>query len=92
MYAVLCDNSLTPLLLWACLQRFHPAATREAARKMITDENIWQVREAIMELFGFDEKKGNDAGQMNQADPASTSTPSAKPSENADSEQPTSTL
>jgi hypothetical protein len=88
--AILRDESLTPFLAWSCARRNHAAVTLPTIEKLITDENFYTVRVAVLDLFGFQPK--NDGGEPapQTAPAASTSTPSPESSASEGSPGPKS--
>ena len=50
------DRLLTPYLLWGTLRKFHKDVTLAAAEDLLTDDNFWEVRGAVLELWGFVKK------------------------------------
>jgi hypothetical protein len=78
--AIIGDRSLTAYLAWACARRNHPAASLSVIEKLITEENFWAVRNAVLELFGIISKNVDAVEPPKATESPSTSTESPKPS------------
>jgi hypothetical protein len=77
--------SNVPFILWLTLRKKHPETKREAAAKLITEENRHVLHKAILELLGFDFTKKKTAPPPAAMTTHSPGEPSGTSSENDDS-------